>query len=171
MEPKGAVFMDEPVAVLDVMSLYPSLIIAYNLCYSTVLLDTSYDSSEVQTVEISEERKHRFVQKDVRVGLLSIILEGLWERRQCIKKAMKTCTKEHYLLLDARQLAIKLCMNSLYGLTGVTSDYAMLSCTYIAESITALGRSTILFAKGKIMETVESSVFNNMPSVKLSKNA
>lgn len=152
MEPKSAVFMDDPVSVLDVMSLYPSLIIAYNLCYSTVVTAANDDSSPVETVEISEERKHRFVKKEVRVGLLSIILEGLWESRQSIKKIMKTCNKQQYLVLDARQLAIKLCMNSLYGLTGVTSDYAMLSCTYIAESITALGRSTILFAKGKIEE-------------------
>ena len=60
---------------------------------------------------------------------------------------MKSCEKQQYLLLDARQLAIKLCMNSLFGLTGVTSDYAMLSCPYVAESITAMGRQTILYAK------------------------
>lgn len=152
MSPKKAVFMDDPISVLDVMSLYPSLIIAHNLCYSTVYLDKSIQSSQLTVVDISEERHHCFVKKDVRVGVLSNILQGLWTRRQNIKKQMKSCDKQQYILLDARQLAIKLCMNSLFGLTGVTSDYAMLSCPYVAESITALGRQTILYAKDRIDE-------------------
>ena len=65
---------------------------------------------------------------------------------------MKSCTTEIYTLLDARQLSIKCCMNSLFGLTGITQDYAMLPCQYIAESITFMGRYTIQFAKTKIEE-------------------
>ena len=56
MTPNKSVFMGDPGSVLDVMSLYPSVMIAYNLCYSTVFLG---DSS-------TNERKHRFISKDVR---------------------------------------------------------------------------------------------------------
>jgi DNA polymerase zeta len=36
MEPKSKFYTD-PVIVLDFQSLYPSMIIAYNLCYSTIM--------------------------------------------------------------------------------------------------------------------------------------
>ncbi|CAH8531661.1 unnamed protein product [Schistosoma turkestanicum] len=37
LEPESTIFIDGPVAVLDFQSLYPSVIIAYNYCYSTLL--------------------------------------------------------------------------------------------------------------------------------------
>ena len=37
MEPNPSGFYPDPVVVLDFQSLYPSMIIAYNLCYSTIL--------------------------------------------------------------------------------------------------------------------------------------
>ena len=153
MTPQKEVFMNDPICVLDVMSLYPSIIIAYNLCYSTVhTATTDLPTEQITSVKISNERTHCFVKQETRIGLLSHILKELWTKRQSIKKQMKTCDASLYPILDARQLSIKTCMNSLYGLTGVTSDYAMLSCPCIAESITCLGRQTIQFCKFKIEE-------------------
>ncbi|KAH8858584.1 DNA polymerase zeta catalytic subunit [Schistosoma japonicum] len=37
LEPESVLFIDGPVAVLDFQSLYPSVIIAYNYCYSTLM--------------------------------------------------------------------------------------------------------------------------------------
>ena len=141
MTPEKKVYMEDPVCVLDVMSLYPSLIIAYNLCYTTVCIgNESMKSEDITTVEINPGRINRFVKTNTRTGLLSIILLNLWETRQNIKKQMKSCDKDLYQLLDARQCSLKLCMNSIFGLTGNGQDYAMLPCQYIAESITCMGR-------------------------------
>jgi DNA polymerase zeta len=59
MEPESA-FYSDPVLVLDFQSLYPSMIIAYNLCYSTCLgkvfpskssvLGVSSYSADAQTI-------------------------------------------------------------------------------------------------------------------------
>ena len=37
LEPKSGFYGESPVVVLDFQSLYPSLIIAYNMCYSTCI--------------------------------------------------------------------------------------------------------------------------------------
>ena len=81
--------------------------------------------------DISEETASVF-KRNIRVGVFSNILQGVWTHRQNIKKQMKSCDEQQYPLLDARQLAIKLFMNSFFGLTGVTSNYAMLYCPYVA---------------------------------------
>ena len=164
MNPKKEVFMDEPICVLDVMSLYPSIIIAYNLCYSTIHRGTDTTQMDITTVQISNERTHRFVKQETRIGLLSLILQELWTKRQSIKTQMKTCDSTVYPIFDARQQSIKTCMNSLYGLTGVTNDYAMLSCPIIAESITYLGRQTIQFSRDKIEEWYGNSVVRYIDS-------
>ena len=97
LQPKKAVYMDYPVAVLDFMSLYPSLIIAHNLCYSTIIIDSS--TKESTSIEINKKKTHKFVKKHVREGLLSSIIQTLWNDRQGIKKIMKS--SPFYALLDA----------------------------------------------------------------------
>ena len=154
MSPEKKVYMEDPICVLDVMSLYPSLIIAYNLCYTTVVIseETKFNEDDITSVHINADKVDRFVKTNKRTGLLSIILQDLWIKRQNIKAQMKTCEKHVYALLDARQLSVKLCMNSIFGLAGNGQEYAMLPCQYIAESITCMGRQTIQFSRQKIEE-------------------
>lgn len=48
MEPESRLYND-PVIVLDFQSLYPSIVIAYNLCYSTLLGRPSHASGDGST--------------------------------------------------------------------------------------------------------------------------
>lgn len=67
MEPESN-FYDDPVVVLDFQSLYPSMIIAYNLCFSTCLGKVVPSKSNVLGVSSYSADPHFF--KDLNEQLL-----------------------------------------------------------------------------------------------------
>ncbi|KAL1475415.1 hypothetical protein MTO96_037303 [Rhipicephalus appendiculatus] len=173
VDPKSK-YYDEPVVTLDFASMYPSIIIAMNLCYSTLRLQ----HSEVQTSKQAKRQRvdegndkedgddykytqgrpspvgDEFEPESVRKGILPTVLEGLLESRKQVKEEMEKCKDDPFIwsVLNERQLAIKKCANSVYGFTG-TKENAMLPCVEIARSITAYGRAlmdnTIDYVKGE----------------------
>ena len=135
-----------PIAGLDFASLYPSVIIAKNFCYSTIIDDEEYDNIEgIEYETISwvdkddKEYNVKFVQNVT--GLLPIMLEKLWTERKRIKKLMKTASPDMYKVYDGQQLAIKVSMNSIYGFTGAT--FGRLPDKRIASAVTSEGRKSL----------------------------
>jgi hypothetical protein len=63
-----------PIATLDFASLYPSIMQAYNLCYSTMLSPKEAFSVDADKYKKSENG-HIFVKSEVKKGILPIILE------------------------------------------------------------------------------------------------
>ena len=154
LEPKKGVYMDERITVLDFASLYPSLMIAYNLCFSTY---TQQPHPSTRTITVTETTRHSFVTQDVHEGILPRILKQLWEQRKAVKRLMKSTENETLSsILNGRQLAIKVTMNSMYGFCGAT--FGILPCRAIAESITCLGREHIALAKQKVEELYPCTV-------------
>ena len=129
------------VCVLDFKSMYPSLIIAKNICFTTLCTDG----------EIVSPSGARFMSKERRVGLLPTILSNLMDERDSIKRRMKQTEDKHeYHYLDGLQAAVKVLMNTFYGV--FASSFYRFTDKSIGAAITSFARANV---KG-IIEEVES---------------
>ncbi|KAK0448381.1 uncharacterized protein EV420DRAFT_1751017 [Desarmillaria tabescens] len=160
MEPQSA-FYTSPVVVLDFQSLYPSIMIAYNYCYSTCLgriIDfqgrNKFGVTDLERTPglLEKLRDHIevaangiiYVKPEVRKGLLGRMLVELLETRVMVKQAMKGVKEDKALrrILDARQLGLKYIANVTYGYTSATFSGRM-PAVEIADSIVQSGRETL----------------------------
>jgi len=127
-----------PITALDFASLYPSIMCAENLCYSTLVMDPKYDNLPGVTYETFGP--YRFAQSVP--SLLPVILTDLKAFR---KKAKKLMAQSEGTPMEAvyngQQLAYKISMNSIYGFTGASKG--MLPCVAIASTVTLRGRQMI----------------------------
>jgi DNA polymerase elongation subunit (family B) len=158
LEPKRGAYMC-PISGLDFASLYPSIMVAYNLCHSTKMLSDEHDHPDVPreslyTTVLSAGRQTTFVQSNHRRGVLPQILLNLWAMRKQLKKLMAKADDEGNELLEAvynaKQLAVKVAMNSIYGFCG--ADNGKLPMKDIAETVTANGRMLIDRTKNYVEE-------------------
>ncbi|XP_053625306.1 DNA polymerase delta catalytic subunit [Plodia interpunctella] len=147
IEPKRGYYAD-PISTLDFASLYPSIMMAHNLCYTTLVppnMHKEFDADDVTTTP----SKNMFVKANVRKGLLPEILESLLAARKKAKADLKEETDPFKRsVLDGRQLALKISANSVYGFTG--AQVGKLPCLEISGSVTAYGRTMIEFTKSEV---------------------
>ena len=144
-------FYQVPIATLDFASLYPSIMQAWNLCYSTLV-----NPSDVNNLDPSDykrsENGHVFVHSHVKKGILPTILQELLTARKRAKKDMKSAPTEfERAVQNGRQLALKVSANSVYGFTGAT--VGQLPCLPIASSVTSYGRMLLEKTKEFVEKT------------------
>ena len=121
------------VCVEDFKSMYPSLIIAKNICFTTLCEDG----------EIVSPSGARFMSKERREGLLPRILEDLMAERDRIKKLMKQTEDPHeHNYLDGLQAAVKVLMNTFYGV--FASTFYRFTDKSIGAAITAFARANTI---------------------------
>jgi DNA polymerase delta subunit 1 len=152
LEPKQG-YYDRPVATLDFASLYPSIMMAHNLCYTTLVPRSTIDRLGLKEGHdyVVTPNKNCFVKSNVRKGLLPTVLEDLLAARKRAKADLKKETDPfRRAVLDGRQLALKISANSVYGFTGAT--VGKLPCLEISMSVTAYGREMIEATK-KLVES------------------
>ncbi|KZT51942.1 hypothetical protein CALCODRAFT_442347 [Calocera cornea HHB12733] len=144
-------YYDVPIATLDFSSLYPSIMMAHNLCYTTLLTKETIDRLNlVEDVDYVRTPNHDyFVKPSRRKGLLPTVLEDLITARKRAKADLKKETDPFKrAVLDGRQLALKISANSVYGFTGAT--IGKLPCLAISSSVTAYGREMIEKTKQEV---------------------
>lgn len=137
---KGAYYT--PITALDFESLYPSIMMAHNLCYSSYVMDEKkYGTVPGITYETFHigDRTYKFAQ-DV-PSLLPSILAELKQFRKQAKKDMAAATGFMKEVYNGKQLAYKISMNSVYGFTG--AGKGILPCVPIASTTTCKGRAMI----------------------------
>lgn len=137
-------YYDVPIATLDFASLYPSIMQAHNLCYTTLIKKRDIEKWNLKKDEdyIVTPNGDMFVTTKQRKGLLAQILEELLAARKQAKRELAVETDPFKkAVLNGRQLALKISANSVYGLTGATNG--KLPCLEIASSTTAFGRTMI----------------------------
>jgi len=152
---KGAYYT--PITALDFASLYPSIMMAHNLCYSTLVMDGN-KYGHLENVEYEEfqvgDRVYKFVQNVPSV--LPSILNELKAFRKKAKKDMANATGFMKDVYNGKQLAFKVSMNSMYGFTGASKG--MLPCMAIASTTTSKGRSMIEETKNYVEENFRAKV-------------
>eukprot|EP00761_Pharyngomonas_kirbyi_P003062 gb/GECH01003066.1/.p1 GENE.gb/GECH01003066.1/~~gb/GECH01003066.1/.p1 ORF type:complete len:1039 (+),score=172.93 gb/GECH01003066.1/:1-3117(+) len=141
-------FYQSPIATLDFASLYPSIMMAHNLCYSTLVPPQDVPKLSADQY-VRSPTNHVFVKPRVQEGLLPRILKQLLSARKQAKQDMEEETDSfRKSVLNARQLALKISANSVYGFTG--AQVGKLPCLEISASVTAFGRDMIQATKDAV---------------------
>ena len=161
--------MSEWITSFDLNSLYPNLIVQYNMSPETLvqgmLPDFGVDHFLKSTIPDDIREKDYAVaangsmyRKDKR-GVLPEIIVGLYDERKAIKGQMISKKKEYernktkqldmeITQLDNQQMAVKILLNSLYGALG--NQYFRYFDMRMAEGITLSGQLAIRWAETAI---------------------
>jgi len=128
------------IAVLDFKSMYPSLMIAYNISPDTYV--PPKEAAPKSGVYEAPEVGHHFRKEPA--GFYKEVLSYLISVRDEIRSRMRTVAPEsvEYRVFDARQKAVKVITNASYGYAGWTG--ARWYVKPVAEAAAAWGRHTIL---------------------------
>ncbi len=128
------------VSVLDFKSMYPSIIIENNICFTTLSNDG----------EIVSPTGDHFLSPEQKKGLLPQLLSDLMDERDEVKTKMKGATGKEKSYYNGLQNAIKILMNSFYGV--FASSFYRFTDPRIGETITAFARENIK----KVIHDLES---------------
>jgi hypothetical protein len=143
-------YTDVPIVTVDFMSLYPTIIIGYNICYSTKIALKDIPNDWVVNVDyVVSPIGICFVSRERKSGILPLICEKLLASRKVAKEKMFAAEKSGDSLgketWNAIQIAVKVICNSIFGFTGAI--VGKLPDLELSGSITSYGRQMIQLTK------------------------
>jgi DNA polymerase elongation subunit (family B) len=158
------------VVSFDLNSLYPSIIMQYNMSPETIANGeiTQFDIENVLTKSVRPDNRGKALAangqyfRTDKPGIIPFIIDEMYKERVGIKQEMITAQKElqkvdkndkqemyrierDIAIAENRQMAIKILLNSLYGALG--NRYFRFFDQRIAEAITLTGQLTIRWAE------------------------
>ena len=134
-----------PITALDFASLYPSIMCAHNLCFSTLVMDDP-KYGNVPGVVYEVYGPHKFAQRSTDGEAICSLLPTILTDLKAFRKKAKKLMAQHEgtpmeAIYNGQQLAYKISMNSIYGFTGASKG--MLPLVAIASTVTMRGRQMI----------------------------
>jgi DNA polymerase elongation subunit (family B) len=175
--------MHDWIVSFDLNSLYPHIIMQYNMSPETIVNERCYGVTVNDLLNKTEYEKPdnysmsatgQYFDKSKR-GIVPEIIDGLYTERSAVKKEMLKTEQEvqdkgstyelekKIVTLNNQQMATKILMNSLYG--ALSNQYFRYYDMRIAESITVTGQLTIRWAENiinkymrKLLKTEEDYV-------------
>ena len=164
LSPKSG--LHDNIAVLDFKSMYPNIMIRYNLSPDTYIEPNEPDPP-IGVYE-APELGHRFRKEPP--GFYKEALTYLIEVRNKIRKEMKLLSPDtvKYSVLDARQKAVKITTNAAYGYAGWVG--ARWYIKPVAEAASAWGRHTILSASRLAEDKGLTIIYGDTDSLFLTNN-
>jgi DNA polymerase delta subunit 1 len=174
--------LHEDVIVLDFSSLYPSIMRAYNICYTTLVPEIDiddYNLDDINVIDAGIAGKFYFVKDHIRKGILPQLVENLVNERNAVRGEMKKISKKieelkasegsldlikqlelTLTVLDKRQNGLKVSANSMYGFLGVQTG-GKLPLMEGAISITAKGRQLINEVNDFLVKEYQATIVYN----------
>jgi DNA polymerase delta subunit 1 len=126
--------------VLDFASLYPTTMIANNLCATSLVPEgPPAEPDGIEYSQIQVDAEHTFTFQQSVPGLIPDLLRNLLEARKRAKKAEQSAETEALKsIMNGRQKALKVAANSIYGTQGAQNS--VVGCLPLAKATTKLGR-------------------------------
>ncbi|MEM1516027.1 MAG: DNA polymerase II [Thermofilum sp.] len=149
------------IAVLDFSSMYPNIMIKYNISPDTYI--SPVESVPEGEVNVAPEVGHKFRKNPP--GFFRSILEELIRVRREIVRRMRELSpeSEEFRILEERQKAVKVITNAVYGYTGWPP--ARWYMREVAEATTAWGRVIIKETIRKAQELGLTVIYGDTDSI------
>jgi|TARA_B100001758_G_scaffold20435_1_gene14420 DNA polymerase I len=155
--------MEPWIVVLDFKSMYPSIMISNNICSTTLVRDGQENSSH----SISPTTRTRYKSKEEMNGLVPRLLEDLMAKRDLYKMEMEEAQAKgdevEAFLLDQLQYAVKILMNSFYGV--FASSFYRFTHPDLGASITEWARHNIKAIISQVEEGGNDVIYSDTDSI------
>ena len=155
--------MEPWIVVLDFKSMYPSIMISNNICSTTLVRDGQENSSH----SVSPTTRTRYKSKEEMNGLVPRLLEDLMAKRDLYKMEMEEAQAKgdevEAFLLDQLQYAVKILMNSFYGV--FASSFYRFTHPDLGASITEWARHNIKAIISQVEEGGNDVIYSDTDSI------